>query len=109
MTRRKRTNTIQHGSSERSIKKGRVFSYLTYQGRSPYPHLAVAEEGIEQFAERLPHPPPEIGRSLGIPRTNNKIPVESFGSGFLFVFSLKSSSSDSCDGIEEVEKEEPFF
>jgi hypothetical protein len=26
----------------------------------PYPHLAGAEEGIEQLAERLPHPRKEI-------------------------------------------------
>jgi len=26
----------------------------------PYPHLAGAEEGIEQLAERLPHPRTEI-------------------------------------------------
>jgi len=46
---------IQHRQFFEGIKRERGF--LANREGSPYPHLAVAEEGIEQFAERLPHPP----------------------------------------------------
>jgi len=40
----------------------------------PYPHLAGAEEGIEQLAERLPHPRTEILKSTSLTAHRNQLP-----------------------------------